>query len=212
MIKINLIKDSKFFIPTPQLKELVILEYIENKSDVTQKELAKVANAAPSMINAYIEEFEQKGYMKRQYLSAKTVNYLITSKGIQRKNYLSITYIQELMKLYKLAKENVERFIESIINKGYKNILLYGAGEVAETILSVIRDKKSSLSVQAIIDDDKDKQGKEMLGYKIISREEIESYNHDAIVITSYTFEYDIMNRLKEIEYPVERVGRFFGV
>ncbi|WP_236914422.1 winged helix-turn-helix transcriptional regulator [Clostridium sp. Cult2] len=213
MININTIKKSNFFIPTPQLKELVILEYIEKNSDVTQKELARVANAAPSMINVYIEEYEQKGYMKREYISAKTVKYLITPKGVQRKNYLSISYLQELMKLYQLAKENVENFIQSIMDKGYENILLYGAGEVAETIIGVIRDKElSSLNVIAIVDDDKDKQGEAMLGYKVIAREEIKKYKHDAIVITSYTFEDAIVDRLKEMEYPMDRVKRFFSV
>lgn len=202
----------KFFNPTNVYKELILLQEIEVKPDITQKELANAIGAAPSMVNVYIRELEENNYMVRDYRSAKVVYYNITPEGVKRKNYLSITYIQELMKLYKLAKENVERFIESIINKGYKNILLYGAGEVAETILSVIRDKKSSLSVQAIIDDDKDKQGKEMLGYEVILREDIDKYNHDAIVIASYTFEYDIMNRLKEIEYPMDRVERFFGM
>ena len=92
MIKIDLIRESSFFIPTPQLKELIILDYIEDNSDVTQKELAKVANAAPSMINVYIEELEEKGYMKREYISAKVVNYLITPKAFKEKLFTNHIY------------------------------------------------------------------------------------------------------------------------
>ena len=210
MIEINLIRDSKFFIPTPRLKELIILEYIENKPDVTQKELAQVANAAPSMINAYIDEYEKKGYLKREYISKRDVNYLITPKGIQRKNYLMITYLRELLDLYHLEKRNIENYIESLIDRGYRNVLLYGAGEVAETILGVVRDRETDLNVIAVIDDDNEKQGKEILGYKIISLDEINNYPHHGIIITTYTFEDVIMEKLKSIGYDMSKVIRFF--
>ncbi|WIV12142.1 hypothetical protein [Proteiniborus sp. MB09-C3] len=122
-----------------------------------------------------------------------------------------ITYLHELLKLYRLAKENIEGFLEKLEDKGYRNILLYGAGEVAETILSVIRDRGASrLNIAGIIDDDEAKKNKKLLGYKIISRDDIEKYNHDAIVITSYTYEDDIRRRLGEVGYDGGRVVRFF--
>ncbi|MBU5436826.1 winged helix-turn-helix transcriptional regulator [Tissierella sp. MSJ-40] len=208
----DFIKDIKFFTPTLQLKELAILQHIENKEDTTQKELADLINAAPSMINVYINDYEEKGYIIREYISAKTVKYKITPQGINRKNYLLISYLRELLDLYKLAKENVEKFLQDIENKGYKNILLYGAGEVAETILGVIRDRQpSDITVEAIVDDNPEKWNKELLGHKIISRDEIKEYNHDAIVITSYTYEDDIRKRLEEVGYDEDRVVRFFG-
>ena len=44
-----------------------------------------------------------------------------------------------------------------------------------------------------------------------MSREDVESCQHDAIVITSYTFEDEIMGRLEEMAYPKEKVIRFFS-
>lgn len=210
---INFIKDIKFFTPTAELKELAILQFIETNEDTTQKELGEIANAAPSMINVYINDYEENGYIVRQYLSSKIVKYKITQAGIRRKNFLLITYLHELMKLYKLAKENIERFLKNLEDKGYKNILLYGAGEVAETILSVIRDRENiiKLNIVGIIDDDMKKQGKIILGYKIISSDMIKKYNHDAIVITSYTYEDKIRKRMEEVGYDEDKVVRFFG-
>ena len=148
----------------------------------------------------------------RDYKSSKIVYYNITIEGVKRKNFLLISYMGELMDLYRLAKGNVEGFLRNLGEKGYKNILLYGAGEVAETILSVIRDKEThSSKVLAVVDDDIHKKNKELLGHKIILPEEIKDYNHDAIVITSYTFEDEIMMRLRALEYPGERVTRFFS-
>lgn len=203
----------KFFNPTTIYKELTLLQEIEKDHSITQKELANIIGAAPSMVNVYINELEEKNYLKREYISTKIVNYKITPEGVKRKNYLLIVYMRELLDLYHLAKKNVGKFLIELTNKGYKNILLYGAGEVAETIIGVIRDREfSALEVVGIVDDDKDKQGKVKMGYEIISREEIEKYEHDAIVITSYTFEDDIVDRLREVGYPIDRVERFFVV
>lgn len=210
--KLNFIKDIKFFTPTSELKELTILQHIENTEDTTQKELAEIVNSAPSMINVYINDYEEKGYIERQYISSKIVKYKITSDGVRRKNLLLIQYLHELLKLYKLAKENVENFLEGLEDKGYKNILLYGAGEVAETILSVIRDRESiKLNIVGLIDDDLSLQAKNLMGYKIISRDDIYRYDHDGIVITSYTFEDDIREKLDEVEYLENRITRFFS-
>ena len=211
MKTINLLKDTKFLTPTIELKELIILQHLEENEDTTQKELAEIVNAAPSMINVYINDYEEKGYIVREYISLKIVKYKITSDGVRRKNFLLITYLHELMKLYKLAKENIERFLCNLEENGYKNILLYGAGEVAETILSVIRDKETlSISIVGLIDDDLFLQDKMLMGYKIISLKEVEEYNHDAIVITSYTYEDSIRKRLEEVGYDHGKVVRFF--
>lgn len=210
--KINPILETSFFTPTAKLKELTLLQHIEKNPDTTQKEMAQVIGAAPSMVNVYINEYEEKGYIIREYISQKVVKYRITTEGLKRKNYLVITYLHELLKLYRLARENVENFLDSLINKGYKNVLLYGAGEVAETILGIVKDRKDiGPCVVALIDDDSTRENEELLGYKIIPRDDIEKYDHDAIVITSYTFEDDIRKRLEEVNYPGDRVVRFFS-
>lgn len=203
----------KFFSPTSELKELLLLEHIEKNPDTTQKEVAKIISGATSMVNVYIDNLEEKNYLYRDYKSVKTVYYIITPEGIKRKNYLAITYLQELLELYKLAEESVKNFLIGLENKGYRNILLYGAGEVAETILGTIKGRVDKpLNALAIIDDDIDRRGKQLLGYNIISREDISKYEHDGIVITSYTFEDDITSRLNEIRYPEDRVERFFTI
>lgn len=200
----------KFFSPTSELKELLLLQHIEKNPDTTQKEIAKVISGAPSMVNVYIDNLEEKNYMVRDYKSVKIVYYNITPEGVKRKNYLLINYMRELLDLYRLAKENVEKFLLEIEERGYSKLLIYGAGEVAETVLGVVRDRETDLNVIAVIDDDKEKQGKEILGYKIISLDEINNYPHHGIIITSYTFEDVIMEKLKSIGYDMDKVIRFF--
>ncbi len=191
---------------------MLLLQHIENNHDTTQKEIAKVIDGATSMVNVYIDNLEEEGYLKRDYQSAKIVYYRITPEGLKRKNFLLITYMRELIDLYKLAKDNVEVFIKKIEDRGFNKILLYGAGEVAETIIGVIRDKdNASINIVGIIDDDIGKQNELFINYKVISSKEINNYKHDAIVVTSYTFEDTIMENLLEMRYDRERIIRFFG-
>jgi DNA-binding MarR family transcriptional regulator len=202
----------KFFSPTSELKELLLLQHIEKNPDTTQKEIAKVISGAKSMVNVYIDNLEENGYMVRDYQSAKIVYYNITPEGVKRKNYLLINYMRELLDLYRLAKENVEKFLLEIEERGYSKLLIYGAGEVAETILGVIRDRnKDTLKVLAVIDDNDEIQGKELLGYKIISRADINHYEHDAVIITSYAYEDEIRGKLKELNYSENKIIRFFS-
>lgn len=202
----------QFFKPTADLKEMLLLQHIEGKPDTSQHEIARVIDSAASMVNIYIDRLEENGYLIRDYKSLKVVYYNITPEGIKRKNYLLINYMRELLDLYKLAKENVENFLSEIEGKGNNKILIYGAGEVAETILGVIRDRnKDTLKVLAVIDDDETMQNKELLGFKIISREDISKYDHDAVVITSYAFEDEIRQKLKELNYSEDKIIRFFN-
>lgn len=202
----------EFFSPTTVLKELRLLQHIEIKPDTTQQEISSVIGGAVSMVNLYVDRLEKNGYMTRSYKSAKIVYYNISAEGIKRKNYLLINYMNELLELYKLAKENVDRFLIKIEAKGYKNILLYGAGEVAETILGVIRDGNSNaLNILAVIDDNRDLQGMDILGFKIISREEIYKFDADGLVVTSYAYEDEILEKLKEFNYSEDNIIRFFN-
>ena len=202
----------KYFSPTSELKELLLLQHIEEKPDTTQHEIAKVIGGVASMVNVYIDRLEKGNYMIRDYKSAKIVYYNITPEGIKRKNYLLINYMRELLDLYRLAKESVEDFLRGIEDKGFEKVLLYGAGEVAETILGVIRDRnKDTLNVLAVIDDDATIHGINLLGFTVISREEIYKYDHDAVIITSYAYEDEIRAKLKEINYSKNKIIRFFN-
>lgn len=198
----------KFFSPTSELKELLLLQHIEENPETTQKQISKVINGAVSMVNLYIERLEEKKYLLRDYKTSKTVHYKITKEGIKRKKYLEITYLNELLNLYRRAEENVEKFLGELEDRGYKKIFLYGGGEVAEIMLKVIADKNKNLSIVGVIDDYSDKD--QLLGNKLYKREYINTIEHDGIVITSYTYEGEIEGKLREISYPKKNIEKFF--
>ncbi|HHU55818.1 MAG TPA: winged helix-turn-helix transcriptional regulator [Acholeplasmataceae bacterium] len=206
-------KGNHFFKPTPLYKEFVILDLVERDPNITQRELSKKIGASVSMINSYLEEYEQKGYIKRDYISLKIVKYLITKKGIERKKLLNISYLNASQKIYQSAKENIISFLMQLINRGFKRILLYGAGEVAEILLNAINsDRNLTIKALGVIDDDPNKINHYLANVKIMSRDSIFNIDHDGILISSYTNNEKIYRNLLELNYNKDKIIQFFDL
>jgi DNA-binding MarR family transcriptional regulator len=200
-----------FFKPTILYKEYMILDLIEKNSKITQREISLSIGVAVSMVNFYIDSYEEKGLIKRTKHSTKNVEYFVTEKGLQRNKLLNIWYLKSSQDIYSQAKDNVVNFLNQIIDKGFNKILLYGAGEVAEIMLQVIHNDNSiPLEVIAVIDDDKSKQNEMIIQTPIFSIDEIKNIKHDGILISSYKHHEIIQMRLENIHYNNKNVINFF--
>lgn len=203
--------DNSFFKPTLLYKEFMILDLIEKDPHITQREMAEEIGVAVSMINSYVDEYEKKGLIKRKKHSTKTVEYFVTKKGSERKKVLNIGYLNSSQRLYNQAKENIEIFLKQIEDKGFKNILLYGAGEVAELFLSTMNNQENlPMKVLAIIDDNPFKQNSRFMNYDVIPLDNISMFKFDGILISSYTNSQAIFTKLRSYNVDLSRIIQFF--
>jgi DNA-binding MarR family transcriptional regulator len=203
--------DKSFFKPTHLYKEYIILDLIEKNKDITQRELAKYLGIAVSMVNMILDDLEKNHYLKRKKHTSKTVEYLLSKQGYERRKVLNISYLSNSLKIYKSASENIEVFINQVIEKGFQKIFLYGAGEVSEILLqSILINNNSSIEIIGVIDDDINKQGQILLNTKIFSIETLKNIKHDGILIASYTNKSQIMKNLIDINYLGSNILNFF--
>ena len=203
--------DNAFFNPTNLYKEFMILDLIEKDANITQRVMSKELGVAVSMINAFIDSYEDKGYIRRNYISTKTVEYFITKKGIERKKLLNIWYLKSTHAVYNSAKDNIITFLNQVIEKGYKKLLLYGAGEVAEIMLQTIQNDPSiPIEIVAVIDDEEAKIGNKIINKLIISRNDISTFEHDAVLVASYTHHEAIHKKLLKLNYDKNKILNFF--
>lgn len=203
--------ENSFFKPTQLYKEFMILDLIAKNSQITQREMANSLDIAVSMVNNHLDDYETKGLIKRKKISTKNVSYFITKKGIERKKVLNISYLNSSLVIYKSAKENIIDFLNQIIEKGFKNILLYGAGEVAEILLqTILIDSRIPIRVLAVIDDNVSKQGKRLVNSIIIDLNNIDEFDFDGILISSYTNQKKIFDKLILMNYKQDKILRFF--
>lgn len=206
-----ILTNNLFFKPTPIYKEYMILDLIEKNAQVTQRQMSMSIGGSVSMINYYLDQYEEKGLIKRKKHSTKTVEYFVTKKGMERKQVLNISYLSASLDVYKSAKIDIVVFLKPFIDKGYKNILLYGAGEVAEILLqTILIDPEIPLNVLAVIDDDVKKQGIDLVNTKIIDANSIEEFKYDAILIASYTNKQIILQKLLNREIDIDKILQFF--
>ncbi|MCK4377200.1 MAG: MarR family transcriptional regulator [Actinomycetia bacterium] len=212
-MNIDFLKNLRFFNPTSDLKILLLLEQIQNSNKITQDKLARYIHSAPSMINTYIKQLEREGFLVKNKKTKRNVEYTITKKGIDRKNYLLVTYMNELIELYNLTKINIELFIKNLIKRNYKNCVFYGAGETAKVIIKVIKDMpKLDFKLKFLVDDDINKRGEKFEGYDVVSNVNIKKHDIDAIIITSCVYEKEIRNKLRKLEYSDEKIISFFDL
>lgn len=202
-----------FFKPTQLFKEYLILDMIEKDPSITQRVMAATIGTSVSMVNDYLDQFEQDNLIKRQKHSTKTVEYFITKKGTEKRKVLNIAYLNASQQLYNSAKENIEEFLIQIEHNGFKNILLYGAGEVCEILLNAIRGSKVvNIKALAIIDDDLNKVGNKLGSTDILSSSSIKDIEHDGILISSYTNNEIIIKKLIKNGYNPNKLIQFFSL
>jgi len=213
VMNIDFLKNLRFFNPTSELKILLLLEQIQNSNKITQDKLAHYIHSAPSMINTYIKQLEKKGFLVKNKKTKRNVEYIITKKGSDRKNYLLVTYMNELIELYNLTKINIELFVKKLVKRNYKNCVFYGTGETAKVIIKVMKDMpKLDFQLIFLVDDNINKLGEKFEGYDVFNNNKLKKCNIDAVVITSCIFEKEIRNKLKSINYPDKKIISFFDI
>lgn len=204
-------KKDSLFRPSPLYRELAILNVVSENPNATQRDIACVANLTATMINKYLDKYESDGLITKKYASSKTIKYCITKKGIEKRKLLAIQFLESSLDVYNQAKNQCSNFLKEVVKLNYKNILFYGAGEVAEIMVYVINNTPSlDINVLAIIDDDPKKIGTKLVNIPIISNQDINKFDYDGILVSSYGHSKTILEKLKNLNIDNTKILKFF--
>ncbi len=178
--------ENPFLKATPLYKEYAILELLSKDSNISQRAIAKQLDSSLSMVNQYLEDYQKRDLIKIKIITGKSFKYLLTSLGEARLNYLRLKFLESIRGTYLVAKDNVVMLLNKLVDYGLNNIVMYGAGELAELSLQVLNETSNiPLNILAIADDDITKQGTKIMGKNVVSREKIKSYEYDGILIAT---------------------------
>ena len=206
-------KDNPFFKPTPLYKEFMILDMVHKNEKITQRAIADALSISVSMVNGYLDAYEEDKLLKRTYLSSKTVRYKLRPKGIERMKVLNISFLNATQKVYRLARENIVSVLKQLENDGLRRIVLYGAGEVAEILIQAMRDEPELKTIiVGVVDDDPNKQGKSFYDVTINSSGMLTKVEHDGVLVASYRHNEAIYNKLIKQSYPKHQIIRYFDI
>jgi DNA-binding IclR family transcriptional regulator len=73
----KMVKSLNIFKPTEEIRNLNILEELENNPLVSQRELSHKFNIALGLTNAYLNRMARKGWIRIQGLNRRRIGYYL---------------------------------------------------------------------------------------------------------------------------------------
>lgn len=117
--------------PDPN-REMVLLERIEYDPDINQATLAAHLGVAVGTVNWHLKRFVEKGYVKVKRAQRRKLRYIITPEGIAFRARLTMNYIEQSMRLYRLVRERVREALIDLKMAGFNTVRIQGDGDIAD--------------------------------------------------------------------------------
>jgi len=113
-------------------RDLVLLEHLEQNPDATQANLALQLGVAVGTINWHLKRLIEKGYIKARRVERRKLRYIITPEGLALRARLTLDFIQNSFRLYRLVRERSIDALQEVEQAGFSRIFIEGDGDVAE--------------------------------------------------------------------------------
>lgn len=132
-----------------ELRELTLLEQIENDPDVNQSTLATQLGVAVGTVNWHIKRLIAKGALKVSRAERKKLRYIITPEGLALRARLAVDYVERSFSVYRRTRQKVKDHLTKVRNAGFDRVRIVGTGDVADICkltcieqgISVVSDK-----------------------------------------------------------------------
>ncbi len=115
-----------------ELRELTLLENIENDPDVNQATLATQLGVAVGTVNWHLKRLIAKGYVKVKRAERKKLRYIITPEGIALRARLAVDYVERSFSIYRRTRQRVREFLDEVQKAGYDSVRISGKGDVVD--------------------------------------------------------------------------------
>jgi DNA-binding MarR family transcriptional regulator len=134
-----------------ELRELTLLERIENDPDVNQSTLATQLGVAVGTVNWHLKRLIAKGAVKVSRAERKKLRYIITPEGLALRARLAVDYVERSFSVYRHTRQRVKDYLVKVRKAGYDRVRILGSGDVADICkltcmeqgISVVSDKSA---------------------------------------------------------------------
>ena len=115
-----------------EIRELTLLENIENDPDVNQSTLATQLGVAVGPVNWHLKRLVAKGAVKVKRAERKKLRYIITPEGIALRARLAVDYVERSFSIYRKTRQRVKEHIAKIRAAGFDRARVVGKGDVVD--------------------------------------------------------------------------------
>ncbi len=129
---------------------LPILRLIEQKSDITQRSLAKQLGLALGLTNSYLKYCINKGLVKIEQIPANRYLYYLTPKGFAEKSRLTAEFLTRSFHFYRQASASCFHLFKRCLSQGYKEAILCGVSDLTD--IALLQASRTEVQVLGIYD------------------------------------------------------------
>ncbi|HXY53905.1 MAG TPA: winged helix-turn-helix transcriptional regulator [Nitrospirota bacterium] len=187
-------------------RSLQILDELSNNDSLTQRDLSSRLGIALGLVNTYIKNLVKKGYITVRAIPPKRYTYYLTPKGFTEKTRLTYHLLQDYTRIYREARSSVKKLFQNMEKEGMKKVVFAGADEVAE--IAYITLQESGMDLVGVVDEER--TGNKFFGKKVQPIRDIQTMQHDCIVVTSYLHGEEIYKHLLMTGIKKDSIKRLF--
>lgn len=103
---------TTFLGPTKESRRLSILLTIYHNPSVSQHQIGKLNDLSSAMVNNYVKELQNSGFLLISGDTNRTQTYHLTSPGIEELKKLLHLYSAEINKMYGNARNEINKIAE----------------------------------------------------------------------------------------------------
>jgi len=171
------------FKPSERMRDLQVLEEIEQNPKISQRELSNKFGIALGVTNACIKRMARRGLIRLKGFPPRRIAYYLTPKGFAEKSKLTLRFFSYNVHHYAEIKKLISRKLLEMQENGVKRIAFYGVSDEME--VAYITLQGVNIQLIGIVDDNEEKQGIERFGYRVQRPDAIASMRPDVLLITS---------------------------
>jgi len=171
------------FKPSERMRDLQLLEEIEQNPRVSQRELSNKFGIALGVTNACIKRMARRGLIRLKGFPPRRIAYYLTPKGFSEKAKLTLHFFSYNIQHYAEMKKVISGRLLEMQEDGIRRIAFYGVSDEME--IAYITLQGSEMKLAGIIDENELEKGKKMFGHRVMGLKEVKNLKVDAILVTS---------------------------
>ena len=164
---------------------LAVMEALEDREKVTQRELARLTGLNLKKVNYSLHKLLEKGFVKFQKVrdnpDKRAYLYILTPSGLKAKSRLTYGFLKFTLDFYTKVESKLRDCLRGMKSRGIEQVLLYGASDVARILIGLA--EAEGIRVVGLVDDSEN--GFHFHGIEVISPDKLNRLNWDAIFVTA---------------------------
>lgn len=131
-----------------------LLQFVEQRSDMTQRDLAARLGVALGLANAYLKRCILKGLVKASQAPANRYLYYLTPKGMAEKSKLTAEYLKRSFEFYRQTSRAYAVLMKDCEAQNHRQVVLCGVSELAE--IASLRAQEYGIEILGVFEPETD--------------------------------------------------------